>query len=218
VGHLADERRRLIEHLRAEGIRDERVLAAMARVPREAFVAREQAGAAYENGPLPIGECQTISQPFVVALMSEALGLGGGERVLEIGTGSGYQAAILAELAGYVVSVERHRSLHEGAARVLAGLGYRNVELHHADGTLGWPAGAPYYGILVAAAAPEVPRPLTAQLAMGGRLVLPVGTAAQQRLVLLVREPGGIAQHDLGPVRFVPLIGAEGWREAPEGE
>ena len=216
MDHFAEQRRRLIQQLHAEGIRDERVLAALGRVPREAFIAPEQADTAYENGPLPIGECQTISQPFVVALMTEALGLGGGERVLEVGTGSGYHTAILAELAGHVVSVERHRALHEQAGRVLRTLGYANVELHLADGTLGWVAGAPYDRIIVAAAGPDVPAALVDQLAAGGRLVIPVGDAAHQRLLMLVRHPDRIDRHDLGAVRFVPLIGEAGWQ--PPGE
>ena len=212
VDHFAEQRRRLIEHLRAEGIRDERVLAAMARVPREAFIAPEHWETAYENGPLPIGEHQTISQPFVVALMTEALGLQGGERVLEVGTGSGYHTAILAELAGYVVSVERHRALYEQAGRVLSSLGYANVELHVADGTLGWVRGAPYDRAIVAAAGPDVPVALVDQLALGGRLVIPVGDASHQRLVLLTRHQDGVERRDLGPVRFVPLIGEAGWQ------
>ena len=209
---FAEQRQRLIEHLRAEGVRDERVLAAMGRVPREAFIAPEHFETAYDNGPLPIGERQTISQPFVVAIMTEALALTGVERVLEVGTGSGYHTAILAELAGYVVSVERHLALHEQARRVLAALGYANVELHVADGTLGWAHGAPYDRITVAAAGPEVPGPLVDQLAVGGRLIIPVGDASHQRLVLLTCHDQGVEQRDLGPVRFVPLIGEAGWQ------
>ena len=217
MDHFAVQRRRLIEHLRAEGIRDERVLAALGRVPREAFIAPEHWETAYENGPLPIGERQTISQPFVVALMTEVLGLAGGERVLEVGTGSGYHTAILAELAGHIVSVERHRALHEQAARVLGALGYANVELHVADGTLGWVQGAPYDRAIVAAAGPDVPAALVDQLAVGGRLIIPVGDASHQRLVLLTRHPDGVERRDLGPVRFVPLIGEAGW-QAPSSE
>ncbi len=216
MDHFAEQRHHLIDQLRAEGIRDERVLAAMGRVPREAFIGPEHASTAYENGPLPIGEQQTISQPFVVALMTEALGLAGRDRLLEVGTGSGYHTAILAELAGYVVSVERHRALYEDARRVLRALGYSNVELHVADGTLGWVHGAPYDGIIVAAAGPAVPAALVDQLAPGGRLVIPVGDASRQRLVLLTRHVDRVDRRDLGPVRFVPLIGEAGWRPSDD--
>ena len=216
MDHFSEQRRLLVDQLRAEGIRDERVLAALGRVPREAFIGPEHAGTAYENGPLPIGEQQTISQPFVVALMTEALDLAGRGRVLEVGTVSGYHTAILAELAGHVVSVERHRALHEQARRVLDGLGYVNVELHVADGTLGWSHGAPYDRAIVAAAGPDVPTALVDQLAVGGRLVIPVGDANQQRLVMLTRHADRVERQDLGAVRFVPLIGAAGWQ--PPGE
>ena len=212
MADFTEQRHRLIEQLRAEGIRDERVLATMGRVPREAFIAPEHRDTAYENGPLPIGERQTISQPFVVALMTEALELSGAERVLEVGTGSGYHTAILAELAARVVSVERHPALHDEARRVLSALGYADVYLHVADGTLGWPAGAPYDRIIVAAAGPDVPAALVDQLAVGGRLVIPVGDASHQRLVLLTRHVDGTERRDLGPVRFVPLIGEAGWQ------
>ena len=212
---LSEERRGLVAQLRAEGIRDPRVLAAIERVPREAFIAPEQADDAYANGPLPIGERQTISQPYVVALMTESLALSGGERVLEVGTGSGYHAAVLAELSAWVVSVERLGALHEHARRVLHALGYRNIELHIANGTLGWPHGAPYDRILVAAAAPDVPSALTDQLAVGGRLVIPVGDTKSQRLLLVVRTPDRLVRSDLGAVRFVPLIGRDSWADDP---
>jgi protein-L-isoaspartate(D-aspartate) O-methyltransferase len=201
----------LIARLRADGIRDERVLAAMARVPREAFVADEHGAQAYENEPLPIGEGQTISQPFVVALMLEALRLVGSEHVLEVGAGSGYQTALLAELAGSVVSLERSAALAHRARHILRELGYQAVCVQQADGTLGWPPAAPYQAIVVSAAAPYVPDALLQQLDDGGRLVLPVGGSASQDLVLLERQGAGLRRTRLGPVRFVPLIGRAGW-------
>jgi len=176
-----DERARLIEHLRTE-IRDERVLAAMARVPRECFVPPEEQNFAYEDRPLPIGFDQTISQPFIIALMTEALELTGSEKVLEVGTGSGYQAAILAELARFVVTTERLPALAEAAGKALDSLGYINVEVHLAEETLGWRAGAPYDAIMVTAAAPRLPADLLAQLAIRGRMVIPVGSRYVQEL------------------------------------
>lgn len=209
-----DPRHQLIERLRCKGIRDERVLAALGRVPREAFVPASLADRAYENVALPIAAGQTISQPFVVALMTEALGLSGAERVLEIGTGSGYQTAILAELAGEVVSVERVPELLASARQLLERLGYRNVQLHLSNGSLGWAAEAPYDRIIVTAAGPSVPPALLAQLGPGGRLVMPVGTLAEQRLVLVRRTDDDFEEASLGGVRFVPLVGEGGWREA----
>lgn len=208
-------RRDLIATLRRKGIQDERVLAALGRVPREAFVPPPLAGHAYDNAALPIGHHQTISQPFVVGLMTQALGLSGDERVLEIGTGSGYQTAILCELAGWVVSVERVPELSAAAAAVLRQLGYCNVELHVGDGSLGWPTGAPYDRIMVTAAGPEVPPALRDQLAVGGRLVIPIGSRSEQELVLLVRHAHGFDEISFGPVRFVPLVGEGGWPDAP---
>jgi protein-L-isoaspartate(D-aspartate) O-methyltransferase len=199
--------------LRQQGIRDEAVLAAIDRVRREAFVPPELADEAYENVALPIGQGQTISQPYVVALMSEALQADRASRVLEVGTGSGYQAAILAELASAVVSVERVPSLLASAERILGELGYRNVELHPANGTLGWARGAPYDRIIVTAAGPAVPDTLLAQLAVGGRLVMPVGTRTEQELVLVRRTADGFEQSGLGGVRFVPLLGEGAWPE-----
>jgi protein-L-isoaspartate(D-aspartate) O-methyltransferase len=204
-------RQALVEQLRREGIRDERVLAALSRVPREAFVPEEHAASAYENSALPIGHDQTISQPYVVAMMSESLRLTGRERVLEVGSGSGYQAAVLAELAQSVVSVERVPSLLESARRVLVRLGYGNVELHLAGDTLGWPDGAPYDAILVAAGGPTVPPSLVDQLGPGGRLVMPVGQPRAQQLVLVTRDADGYHETVLGAVRFVPLVGTEAW-------
>jgi protein-L-isoaspartate(D-aspartate) O-methyltransferase len=207
-------RRRLIDGLRAQGIVDEHVLAAIGRVRREAFVPPELADRAYENVALPIGRGQTISQPFVVALMSQALQLSKAEHVLEVGTGSGYQAAILAELARSVVSVERVPALLETAERVLRMLGYANVQLHLANGSLGWPPGAPYDRIIVTAAGPDVSSGLLNQLAVGGRLVMPVGTLTEQQLVLVRRTDTGFEQMALGGVRFVPLVGEGAWSES----
>ncbi len=206
-----DSRRALAEQLRQEGIRDERVLAAIAKVRREMFVLPQYRAHAYRNIPLPIGEGQTISQPYIVALMTQALELRGTERVLEIGTGSGYQTAILAELAAEVISLERFESLAGRARLRLAALGYKNVEVHVADGTIGWQDRAPYDRILVTAAAPQVPRPLVDLLTADGRMVIPVGTPESQELVLLVKHGDETACQSLGAVRFVPLIGREGW-------
>jgi protein-L-isoaspartate(D-aspartate) O-methyltransferase len=198
----------------AREVDDERVLGALRRVPREEFVAPQLRHAAYENYPLAIGHGQTISQPLIVAMMTAALELQGDERVLEIGTGSGYQAAVLSLLAGHVVSVERIPALAEEAAERLHALGYANVEVHTADDELGWPDGAPYDAIIVTAASPEVPRELLDQLGDGGRLVLPVGSRAMQELVRLVKTPEGAQRHNLGPCRFVPLLGRSGWPSA----
>jgi protein-L-isoaspartate(D-aspartate) O-methyltransferase len=214
VDEQAAARRALVEQLRSEGIRDERVLAALGRVPREAFVPAELGPSAYLNNALPIGHGQTISQPFVVALMTESLGLNGSEHVLEVGSGSGYQAALLAELARSVVSVERVPALLDAARQALARTGYTNVELHLANGTLGWVPGAPYDRILVAAGGPAVPQKLLDQLAPAGRLVMPVGRPREQQLVMVRREGDQYHQTMLGPVRFVPLIGAEGWADS----
>ena len=205
----AQRRLRLVNDLRQEGIRDERVLAAIGRVPREAFLPTELGSRAYDNLALPIGEGQTMSQPFVVALMTQELDLHGSEHVLEIGTGSGYQTAILAELAGDVVSVERHPPLLEQAQRTLTGLGYSNFELHLTNDSLGWPERAPYDRVVVTAAATEVPALLLDQLSPDGRMVIPVGPPRAQDLLLLTRRQGRIEQRRLGPVRFVPLV-AEG--------
>lgn len=201
----------LLRELREHGIGDERVLAALRKVPREQFVADEHRGLAYRNAPLPIGEGQTISQPFVVALMLQELGLQGGEQALEVGTGSGYQTALLAELARSVISVERHASLADEARERLTRLGYRNVRIHTANGTLGWPAAAPYEAIIVSAGAPEVPNELLEQLANGGRLILPVGSLVSQRLLLTTRRGERFEHDDRGAVRFVPLVGRDGW-------
>ncbi|GAI90639.1 unnamed protein product [marine sediment metagenome] len=205
-------RARLIKHLSGE-IRDERVLAAMVRIPRERFVPPEEQDLAYEDIPLPIGLGQTISQPFIVALMTEVLELTGSEKVLEVGTGSGYQAAILAELARLVITVERLPALTEGAKRVLDSLGYTNVVVHLAEKTLGWPAEAPYDAIMVTAGAPRVPVDLLAQLTIGGRLVIPIGSRYVQELYKVTRRKRkNIIQH-LGGCRFVPLIDKNAWEE-----
>ena len=199
------------DQLVARGIADARVLDAMRRVARDAFVPDDSHAAAYADRALPIGSGQTISQPYMVAVMTEALRLTGAERVLEVGTGSGYQAAILAELAREVITIERRPELAETARQRLAALGYTNVEVVIGDGTLGSPAHAPFDAILVAAAAPHVPAPLKQQLSDGGRLVLPVGPSDQQRLHIITRLGEQFSQTlGVGCV-FVPLIGAEGW-------
>jgi protein-L-isoaspartate(D-aspartate) O-methyltransferase len=183
-------------HLRARGIADERVLDAMGRVPREAFLPPELADLAYEDQPLPIAAGQTISQPYIVALMTEALRLGAGDAVLEI---------------------ERHPELADAARRALASLGYHNVEVRCADGTLGWPEHAPYQAIAVTAGGPDLPRALLEQLAIGGRLVMPVGSPRLQELVRVTRiTDDQFRREDLGQVMFVPLVGAQGWAEPPD--
>jgi protein-L-isoaspartate(D-aspartate) O-methyltransferase len=197
------------------GIRDPRVLQAMRAVPRELFVAEELAGHAHDDRPLPILEGQTISQPYVVAWMAEALETRPTDRVLEIGTGSGYAAAVLSRVVAEVYTVERFPDLARLASRRLERLGFDNVIVRVGDGTLGWPEMAPFDGIVVAAGGPEVPPSLLEQLAVGGRLIIPVGPSPeQQSLVRVTRLPGGrYRREDLGGVRFVPLVGAEGWPE-----
>jgi len=202
----------LIEHLSIE-IRDERVLAAMARVPRERFVPPEEQYLAYEDRPLPIGFDQTISQPFIIALMTEALELTGNEKVLEVGTGSGYQAAILAELARLVITTERLLTLAESARRVLDSLGYTNIVVNLAEETLGWQREAPYDAIIVTAGAPRVPADLLAQLAIGGRLVIPVGSRYVQELYKITKRRTKELVENLGGCRFVSLIGKDAWEE-----
>ncbi len=205
-------RARLIEHLGAE-IKDRRVLDVMSRIPREHFVPPQSRHLAYEDMPLPIGFEQTISQPFIIALMTGALQLKGDEKVLEIGTGSGYQAAILAELARRVITVERLPALAEAAKKALDGLGYRNIETHLSEETLGWPSGVPYDAIMVTAGAPEVPLDLIAQLALGGRLVIPVGSRYLQELYQITRRKKKNIVKNLGGCRFVSLIGRGAWEE-----
>ena len=205
-------RARLVEHLRPQ-IEDRRVLETMARVPRELFVPPESKHLAYEDGPLPIGYEQTISQPFIVALMTQALELTGREKVLEVGTGSGYQTAILAELARLVITVERLAPLAEGAKKVLDGLRYTNIVIHLVKEPLGWPDEAPYDAIMVTAAAPRVPAELLAQLSMGGRMVIPVGSRYIQQLYKITRRKDKNVVEDLGGCCFVSLIGSGAWDE-----
>lgn len=205
-------RARLIEHLSQE-IKDKRVLEVMAHIPRELFIPQDYYYAAYEDRPLPIGFGQTISQPFIVALMTEALELKGDEKVLELGTGSGYQAAILAELAKRVITVERIPQLVESARQILTKLAYHNVEVYLAEKTLGWVAEAPYNAILITAGAPSVPKVLLEQLAVGGRLVIPVGSRWQQELLKVTKLKKRNRIENLGGCRFVPLIGEGAWEE-----
>ena len=210
----ASERREMVEEqIRARGIRNERVLAAMERVPRHLFVPENLRREAYEDHPLPIGDGQTISQPYIVALMTDLLDPHAGDRILEIGAGSGYQAAILADLGSTVITIERIPAVAARARRNLSAAESRPVEVVVGDGTLGYPEKAPYNGILVTAATPGVPQPLIDQLADRGRLVAPVGPRGVQELVRLVREGERIRQEGHGGVVFVPLIGEHGWRE-----
>jgi len=209
------QRERLVRALAAD-VHDERVLAAMREVPRERFVPSDVRYLAYEDEPLPIGEGQTISQPTIVALMTEALRLDGSEHVLEVGTGSGYQAAVLARLAKDVVSVEIMEVLRERAAKALRDLGVTTVEVHPAGEALGWPEGAPYDAIIVTAAAPEAPPPLLEQLAVGGRLVIPVGSRLAQELVVVTKTEAGTIVDQIGGCRFVPLLGPYGHAPAPD--
>jgi protein-L-isoaspartate(D-aspartate) O-methyltransferase len=198
--------------LRRRGIDDPRVLAAMSRVPREEFVPEEARAHAYDDAALAIGHAQTISQPYVVACICQALALTGDERVLDVGTGSGYQAAVLAELAGEVISVERVPELAERARASLLAAGYPDVEVLLGDGSLGLPDRAPFAAIAVGAATRRPPPSLLAQLELGGRLVMPVGGSRLQRLVLIERTADGLSTRRLADVRFVPLLGAEGVR------
>ena len=205
-------RRRLLDRLRRE-IDDLAVVEAMERVRRELFVAPSLAHLAYDDAPLPIGEGQTISQPYIVAVMVSALELRRTDSVLEIGTGSGYQAAVLAELTRRVVTVERIASLAESAAERLQALGYTNVEVHVAGSVVGWPGSAPYNAIIVAAGAPKLPAGLIEDLAPGGRLVVPVGSKEAQELVKVTRSGGGFSVRTLGACRFVPLVGQDAWAD-----
>ncbi len=197
----------------SRGINDPRVIAAMKKVPRHRFVEEALQKQAYSDHPLPIGEKQTISQPYMVALMTESLLLTGREKVLEIGAGSGYQTAILAELAEKVYSIERIRSLAIRARQLIYELGYFNVEIKIFDGTYGWLEESPFEAIIVTAGAPDIPQTLIHQLAQGGRLVIPVGDAFVQDLVRVTKTEDGIKKEDLGGCRFVKLIGKYGWDE-----
>lgn len=214
---IDDERARLKmvdEQLAARGIKDRRVLSAMGRVPRHRFVEEALRDRAYGDHALPIGEQQTISQPYMVALMTETLALKGSERVLEIGTGSGYQTAVLAELAAQVYSIERIVNLAAKARHLLASLGYRNVTIKVFDGTYGWKQEAPFDAILVTAGSPEIPMPLTEQLREGGRMVIPVGERTTQVLKKVTKTYAGIEVTALTGCVFVPLIGGHGWGDA----
>jgi protein-L-isoaspartate(D-aspartate) O-methyltransferase len=208
----AEARARMVERqLRNRGIHDERVLASMGEVPREAFVPERVRRNAYDDSALPIGHGQTISQPWVVAAICQALALEGEETVLEIGTGSGYSAAVLARLARRVISLERVGELVEGARRVLRELAFANAEVIEADGSRGHPQEAPYEAIAVHAATPEAPHSLLGELAEGGRLVVPIAAGSADLLTLFQRTEDGLRQETIGPCRFVPLIGAEGF-------
>jgi protein-L-isoaspartate(D-aspartate) O-methyltransferase len=203
---FAERRRRLVEHLRANGIRSDAVLGAMSDVPRHRFVPAAHAGSAYDDRPLPIGHGQTISQPFIVAYMTEAAEVTPGEKVLEIGTGSGYQAAVLSRLAGEVYSVEIIPALAEGARALLRELGYENVRVKTGNGYEGWAEHAPFDAIVVTAAPDEVPPALVEQLAVGGRMVIPVGSA-EQEMVVITKTRTGVVERRTIPVRFVPMTG-----------
>jgi protein-L-isoaspartate(D-aspartate) O-methyltransferase len=197
------------------GVRDRALLKAMRKVPREAFVAKDLAEFAYEDAPLRIGEGQTISQPYIVAAMIEAAELGKNDRVLEVGAGSGYAAAVMSRIAFRVYAIERHAALTKAAARRVLALGYRNIELKTGDGTKGWPEEAPFDAILVAASGPDVPAALREQLAVGGRLVMPVGESRRLQMLRRIRRrtETDYEEEDLGSVTFVPLIGEQGWSE-----
>ena len=200
------------EQIIARGIKDLRLIEAMRKIPRHCFVDSGLINRSYDDSALPIGEKQTLSQPFMAAQMSEALALQGSERVLEVGTGSGYQTALLAELCFNVFSVEKIRALSRKARALLDRLEYHNIALHVGDGTIGWSEHAPYDAILVAAGAPAVPKPLLEQLVAGGKLVIPVGDEQSQVLLRITRGAGSFAEERLGDCRFVKLVGKNGWR------
>ncbi|UCE98139.1 MAG: protein-L-isoaspartate(D-aspartate) O-methyltransferase [Dehalococcoidia bacterium] len=205
-------RANLIKHLSVE-IEDEKVLAAMSHIPRELFIPQDEIHLAYEDRPLPIGFGQTISQPFIIALMTASLELTGEEKVLEVGTGSGYQAAILAELAKVVITVERMSALAVAANEVLSKLGYKNIKIHIAEHMLGWQLEAPYDAIIVTAGAPKIPEILVKQLKTGGRMVIPVGSRYDQDLYKIIKQKKENIVYNLGGCRFVPLIGEDAWME-----
>jgi protein-L-isoaspartate(D-aspartate) O-methyltransferase len=212
-GSPQKDRKLMVERLRAQGIRDEQVLEVMGKIPRHCFIAEAYWDQAYANHPLPIEEGQTISQPYIVALMTEALALKATDRVLEVGTGSGYQTAILAELAAKVYTIERSRELYESARRRLETAGYSNVYYKLGDGTLGWEEFSPYDAIIATGAVPTVPPSLVRQLGEKGRLVLPVGDRQVQRLRLICRQGEEWNQRELCHCSFLPLVGKEGWPE-----
>lgn len=214
VKNLADRREIMMnDHLLARGIRDPAVLRAMREVPREAFVAEGMEEFAYDDYALPIDEGQTISQPYIVAYMAESLELSAADRVLEIGTGSGYAAAVLSRIVSTVYTVERLAGLARSARQRLEMLGYGNIHVLEGDGTLGWPEHAPYDAIVVTAGAPDLPKPLLSQLSVGGRLVIPVGATPYLQILVRVRRVSAeeYRSEELCPVRFVPLIGVAGW-------
>lgn len=204
--------------IKARGIRNAALLAAMSEVDRVEFVPTDLQMHAYDDGPLPIGEGQTISQPYIVALMIHALKLEGSERVLDIGTGSGYSCAVLSKQCAHVYSIERIESLSDSATKRLERLGYHNVDVMHGDGTLGWPEHAPYDAIVVAAVSPSIPAALQDQLAIGGRLVIPVGKSGLSQDLVRVTRTGAdtFEREGLGKCRFVPLIGKQGWPDYPD--
>ncbi len=202
------------KQIAARGITDAGVLAAMQKVPRHLFVSEALMDQAYNDFPLPIGEQQTISQPYIVAEMTQALYLKNSDRVLEIGTGSGYQAAVLAQIAYRVYTIERLHSLYSRSRKLFDQLGYHNIVMRYSDGTSGWKDESPFDAIIVTAGAPEIPVQLVNQLAVGGRMVIPVGNQYAQELIKLVRDEKGIHQTNLGGCRFVKLVGEHGWRES----
>ena len=212
ASYASERRQMVLEQIAGRGVRDQRLLEVMCNLPRHLFVPPDYRHLAYTDGPLPIGKRQTISQPYIVAVMTEMLVLKGNERVLEIGTGSGYQAAILGLLAREVHTVEYIPYLAEIAQRALEAAEVTNVHVHQGDGSLGWPENAPYQAIIVTASAPQVPQPLLDQLDEGGRLVLPVGGRSGQDLELWIRQGTKFDQEALLPVAFVPLRGKLGWR------
>jgi len=201
------------DQLRARGIRDEGVLQVMGKIPRHLFIEEALADEAYDDHPVPIGEKQTISQPYIVALMTEALELTGKENTLEIGTGSGYQTAILAELSNSVYTIDRIESLLLNARKILAQLGYDNIVFKVFDGTMGWEDYSPFDAIMVTAGSPSLPRPLLDQLADNGRMIIPVGDRHTQELIKVIRRGRRLEQESLGGCRFVNLIGVHGWRD-----
>jgi protein-L-isoaspartate(D-aspartate) O-methyltransferase len=216
MDRYAKQRKKMVDsQIRSRGVRDERVLRAMEKIPRHLFIDEGLIDQAYNDNPLPIGEKQTISQPYIVALMTEALELKGRDKVLELGTGSGYEAAILAELADRVFTIERIASLAQKARKLLESLNYYNVVIRVGDGTYGWREESPFDAIAVSAGSPSIPRMLVEQLAIGGRLVIPVGSRYSQSLIKLTRlseNPDDVKKEDLGGCRFVNLIGEHGWK------